>query len=215
MAVSLPNGATIAIASGYGSPVTVTALSNADPGVATATAHGLSDGDILEVTSGWSRLNQRIARVDDAATNVFDLEGIDTSDTDRYPAGSGTGSVREVTGWQQITQILESTSQGGEQQFTNYSFLEDDTERQIPTQKSAQSLTLSIADDDTLAHYAVLDAADDDREPRAIRITLPSGAKLFYNCYVTLNKTPSLTKNEVMAQQVTLSLVAPVTRYSA
>jgi thymidine phosphorylase len=55
---------------------------------------------------------------------------------DSFPAGSGTGTIREVTAWQQITQILETNTQGGDQQFVTYSFLEDDAEHQIPTVKS-------------------------------------------------------------------------------
>lgn len=215
MSVSLPNGATISIASTYGTAKTVTAVTNANPGVMTSTSHAISDASIIEITSGWSKLNGRIARTDNADANTFELEGIDTSSTTNYPAGSGTGSVRVISAWTQITQILEASSSGGEQQFATYSFLEDDTERQIPTNKSAQSMTLSIGDDQSLAHYAVLLAADQDRAARAIRISLPSGAVIYFNAYVTFNTTPSLTKNELMALQATFSLVSAPTRYSA
>ena len=66
MSVKLPNGTTFAIASGYGAPVTVSALSNATEAVATAT-NTLADGDFVEVTSGWSRLNGKVARVSGAS----------------------------------------------------------------------------------------------------------------------------------------------------
>lgn len=215
MSVSLPNGAIVSIASGYGSSQTMSALTNANPGVATVTGHGLTDGDIIEVTSGWSKLDGRIVRIDNGATNDFELEGINTSNTTNYPAGSGTGSIRDISAWTQLTQILNSSSQGGEPQFANYQFLEDDTQRQIPTNKSAQALQLSLADDQSLPWYAVLEAADEDRLARAIRVVLPSGAILLYNATVSFNKTPSLTINEVMALQCVLSLSAPVTRYAS
>lgn len=214
MAVSLPNGATFSIASGYGTSKIMSAITNATEAVATLEAsHGVLVNEILEVISGWSKLSQRIARASVVATNEVTLEDINTVSTALYAAGGGTGSVREITGWTQIAQVLDSSSSGGEQQFTTYSFLEDDTERQIPTNKSAQSLTLQIADDTSLPHYAALVAADQDRLPRAIRAHLPSGSDIYYNCYVTINKTPSMTKNEVMALSVTLSLVAEPTRY--
>lgn len=216
MSVSLPNGAVISIASSYGTSSAMSAITNASEAVATlAAAHGVVENDIIEITSGWSKLNGRIVRADSVSTNDVTLEDINTSSTTRYPAGSGTGSVREISAWTQISQVLESTSAGGEQQFTTYQFLEDDTERQIPTNKSAQSLTLSVADDPTLAHYSVLVAASDDRLPRAIRIQLPAGGVIYMNGYVTFNKTPTLTINEVMACQVTISLVAEPTRYAA
>lgn len=99
MSVKLPNGTTFAIASGYGSPVSVTSLSNASTTVATASAHGLTEGDFVEVTSGWSRLNGKVVRVGTADTGTFELEGIDTSSTTAYPAGSGIGTVRKISGW--------------------------------------------------------------------------------------------------------------------
>ena len=74
MAVTLPNGSLVAIASGYGTAKTVSAITNANPGVATSAAHGFTDGDILEVTSGWSRLTNKIVRVDGAATGMHALE---------------------------------------------------------------------------------------------------------------------------------------------
>lgn len=215
MSVSLPNGAVVSIASAYGSNVTVSAVTNANPAVATATAHGLSDGDLIEVTSGWSRLNSRVVRIANSDTNTFELEGIDTTSTTLYPSGGGLGTVRKISTWQQITQVLEFTTSGGEQQFVTYSFLEEDVERQIPTVKSPSSFAMTIGDDASLPWYALLSAANDDRNPRAVRITLPSSSSILYNGYVTLNKTPTLTKNEIMGLQSTVSLTSEPVRYVA
>lgn len=215
MAVKLPNGSTVEIASGYGSPITVTAVTNASTAVATATAHGLSDGEYFEFTSGWSRATDRIFRVDAPATNSFSVEGLNSTDTAKYPAGQGTGSVREVTGWTQLQQILSSASEGGEQQFTTYQFLEADAERRIPTNKSAAGITFEVADDPTLAGYALAQTANDDREPRAVRLNLPDGSKILYNAYISLSPIPSLDVNEVMRVQVTLSLLGEPVRYAS
>lgn len=215
MSVSIPNGAIIEIASGYGAAKTMSAISNASTGVATLEAsHGVIEGDYMEVTSGWSRLTNKIIRAGTVSTNDVQLEGQNTSSTTRFPAGSGTGSVREISGWTQLQQILTTASEGGEQQFTNYQFLEADSESRIPTNKSAGGLSISIADDPTLAGYILASTANDDREPRAVRVTLPNGSILLYNAYITLNKTPSLTVNEVMACQVTLSFLAEPVRYA-
>lgn len=215
MAVALPNGSTISIASGYGAPIPVSAISNANPGVASSTAHGLSDGDVLELTSGWARLTEKAVRVASSLTDSFELEGIDTTNTGIYPSGGGAGTAREVTGWTQLAQVLTTSSEGGEQQFATYQFLESDQEKRIPTSKSAGGLTIGIADDPTLPGYILASAANDDRLPRIVRIQLANGGSIYYNAYITLNKTPSLTVNEVMACQVTLSFLAEPTRYAA
>lgn len=215
MAVSLPNGAVVSIASAYDAPVTVTVVSNANPAVASATGHGLADGDVVEITSGWSRLNSRIARVANVTQDTFELEGINTTSTNLYPTGGGAGSVRKINTWQQITQVLEFTTSGGEQQFVTYSFLEEDVEHQIPTVKSASSFQMTIGDDAELPWYGILSDANDDRVPRAVSVVLPSGSAIYYNGYVTLNKTPTLTKNELMGLQSTVSLTSEPMRYAA
>lgn len=213
MAVSLPNGALVAIASGYGSVLTMSVLTNASPAVATVTAHGFSNGDFVEINSGWSRLDQKVVRITGVTANTFNLENIDTTLTSIYPSGTGIGTVRRITGYTQLSQILTSSSSGGEQQFLEYQFLESDAQRRIPTFKSASGLTFSVADDATLPGYILASAANDDRLKRAIRITLPSTSILSYNGFISINKTPSLSVNELMAVEATISLLAEPVRY--
>lgn len=216
MSISLPNGALVAIASGYGAAKAMSAISNANPGVATLEAsHGVIVGDYIEVTSGWSRLTDKVVRASVVATNDVSLEGQNTTLTSIYPAAGGVGTVREITGWTQLSQILSSSSNGGEQQFLEYQFLESDAQKRVPTFKSAAGLSFSVADDPTLAGYILASTANDDRLPRAVRVTLPSGAVILYNAYISLNKTPSLTVNEIMAVEVTLSLLAEPVRYAS
>lgn len=215
MAVSLPNGSLVAIGSAVGSAITTTALANANPCVVTATAHGLTAGDIVIVTSGWSRINGKVFRVANPAANTFELEGLSTLDTSIYPAGSGTGTVKEVTTFTQISQILSSSSTGGEQRFLTYQFLESDNEVEIPTVKSGGGVNFEVGDDPTLPGYAAIEAANDDRAPRAIRVSLANGSKLYYYGYISINKTPSLSVNELMRVQVTVRFINEPVRYSA
>jgi hypothetical protein len=216
MYVSLPNGALVYIASGYGAAKTMSVLTNANPGVATLeSAHGVATGEFIEVTSGWSRLTNKIVRAGTVSTNDVPLEGYNTSSTSIYPSGTGTGTVREITGWTQLQQILESSTNGGEQQFLEYQFLEADAQTRIPTFKSASGLTMSIADDPTLAGYQLASTANDDRAQRAVKVVLPGGSIILYNAYISLNKTPSLTVNQLMAVQVTLSLLNEPVRYAS
>lgn len=215
MAVSLPNGALVSIASGYDASKVVSAITNANPGIASCAANGYAVGDFVEVTSGWSRLTDKVVRVATETTDSFALEGIDSTLTSIYPAGGGAGSVRRVTGWTQLSQILTSASDGGDQQFLTYQFLEGDAQKRIPTFKNAAGLTFSVADDPSQPGYQLASAANDDRLPRAVKIALPNGAVLVYNAYISLNKTPSLTVNEIMACQVTLSLLNEPVRYAS
>lgn len=213
MSAFLPDGATVAIATAYGSSKSVTAITNANPGVITAAAHGMANGAFYELKSGWQRINDRIFKAANVATNAVDVTGIDTTDTTKFAAGSGTGSLREITAWTQITQILEFTTNGGEQQFANFSFLEEDYERQLPTITAAQSIQIGIADDPTLAGYIAMKAAGEARAIRALKVTLPNGSVLLYNGTVSFNETPTLTKGSVMQVNATVSLSGRPVRY--
>jgi len=215
MSAILPNGSILEIAATFSAAKAVTAITNANPAVATAAAHGLADGDVIVVASGWTRLNDKVARVADSDTGTFELEGINTTNTVVYTAGAGTGSVRSVSGWAQISQITGNTSSGGEQQFTTFGFLEESDDRQLPTTKSPISMSITVADDPDLPYVAVVEAADDDRAPRVLRLTLPNGSVIYYNAYVSITSTPTLDRNSIMTRTITLSLASRPTRYAA
>jgi hypothetical protein len=214
--LTLPNGSAFALASTYGASKAMSAVTNAAEGVATLeAAHAIIVGDIFEVNSGWGDLDGRLVRAKTVSTNDVTLEGINTASTTRFPAGSGTGTIRECSAWTSITQVLEATTSGGDPKFYTYQYLDAQSERQVPTGSSAQSLSLKLADDQTLPWFAALDAADLAGTPTGLRITLPSGAKLYYNCYVSFNKTPTLSVNNAMALTCSLSLAADPTRYAS
>lgn len=215
MAVSLPNGAKLALAVTYGAAIAATAATNAAPTVLSAAAHGLVNGDYVEVSSSWGKLNNRVFRVTTSAAGTFQLEGTDTTDLKLFPVGRSNISVRRIATQEQITQVISSTSSGGEMAFAEVSFLEESDSFQLPTQASAQSIALSLADDPSLPGYKAVKAAADARAIRALICTLPTGSEIIYNAYVSLNETPTLTKNEVMAVTATFSLRAPPVRYSA
>jgi hypothetical protein len=214
MSAILPNGSILEIAATFSALKPVSAISNANPAVATAAAHGMADGDVIVVTSGWTRLNDKVARVAESDAGTFELEGINTTNTVVYSAGAGAGSVRAASGWAQISQITDSTSSGGDQQFTTFGFLEESDDRQLPTTKSPISMSITVADDPVLPYVPVVEAADDDRAPRVLRLTLPNGSVIYYNAYVSITSTPTLSRNNIMTRTITLSLASRPTRYA-
>lgn len=213
MAVALPNGITIAVASAMASAITVTAATNASECVLTAT-NTYSAGDFVLFSSGWSNANNRVFRVKSPSGSSLVLEGFDTSSTTLYPAGSGTGTVTKITTWTQVSQILSSTSSGGDTQYQTYSFLESSFDTQIPTTTSAQSLALEIADDPTLAGYIALKAISTTRATTPIKATLPSGSVILYAGIASLDETPSMTKGNLMAVKAGIAVQGKPVRYA-
>ncbi|MGH7785089.1 MAG: hypothetical protein ACREO5_14775, partial [Candidatus Binatia bacterium] len=70
--------------------ITVTAITLANPGVASATAHGLSNGAVVKfsVSAGMVQLDGQAARVANVAADTFELEGLDTSSYDAWTSGT-------------------------------------------------------------------------------------------------------------------------------
>ena len=214
MAAQLPDGATVLLETTTGSPKTVSAITNANPAVATSTAHGYSNGAIVRVVSGWSRLTNRIVRVASSLTNTFALDGFDSTAA-VFNAGGGVGTATEITALTQITQILGFETSGGDQQFVNYSFMEQDFETQLPTIQSAMSIKLTIGDDPSLAGYIALKAAGEARATRALKLLLKDGSFILYNGVVSFNETPTTNKGAVMTVSATFSLSGRPIRYAS
>jgi hypothetical protein len=216
MALTLPNGSSLAIASTYGASYDITAITNATEAVASVeVGHGLVAGDLVEVTSGWADLDGKIVRVKLVDTNEVTLEDINSTNLARYPAGSGVGSLRKITDTTAITQILSFATEGGDQQFYEYQFLEATVQRQIPSVRSPLTINMVLADDQSLPWFAAIKAASDARQPRALLMTLASGAKIYYNAFWSLNEVPTVTVNEAMGLQLSLALVTSPTRYAS
>lgn len=210
------NGTRYSISTGLGAAVAITAISNANPGVASA-ASPPADKSVLVVKSAWPNLNETIARSANAAEATFELEGVDTTSTLLYPAGGGVGSVQAVTTWVDLDQVRDVVMAGGDQQFFNYQYVEDPTsrQRQKPTFKNAMTMTVSLDYDPDKPWYAALIEADRMREPVVVRGVLPNGSTLFYYAYPSFNKVPVGQVNENLQNTAVFSLIADPIRYEA
>ena len=209
MAITLAVGTTVAIASAYGASKTMSAVSNADPGVATLEAsHGVATGEFIEVTSGWARLNSRIVKAGTVATNDVPLLGVNTTSTSFYPATSGTGSVREISTWTTISQITRAISiSGGEQQFADITALEDPIDKQIPTRRSPVSCTLPVFFDPELSWVATVRSVADSATATAVRFTYPDGTVIVGNAYWSLQEIPTI-EDETLRSRIDLTFTS-------
>lgn len=211
--VTLPSGTTYALATVYAALLTVTAASNATEAVLTVT-NTLGNGDYVEYVTSWAKANNRIFRVKAVSGTTATLEGLDTSSVTLFPAGAGIGTIRKITTWTPFSQILSCTSSGGDPKYSNYEFLESDSEYSIPNGFSAQTLSMSIADDPTLPHHAALKTATETKSVRALKAALPNGGFILYNAFVAFNETPSLDKDNVMAVAAGYALQGRPVRYA-
>jgi len=212
----VPTGTTFFIASAYASSQTTTAVSNASEAVVTCNAHGYSNGDMVEITSGWGRLNRRVFRVKSAATNTFALEGADTTNTNFFPAGTGTGSVRKINTFTQITGVMNPQSSGGDPKTVNYKFMESDVEYSINDGFSATNYTMEIdADQIGSAGYTALKSLTDVQTDTCLKMVTRSGSLVFQPCTVALNEAVRLQDGQINRVNAAFNGNNRLTRYAS
>lgn len=194
----VPTGTLFFIASAYASAKTVTIATNATEAVITALAHGYSNGDVVEITSGWGRINRRVYEIGAVTTDTFKLVGQDTTNTTFFPAGLGIGSVRKVTAFQQITSIVSASSSGGDAKPVEYKFLESDVSYTINDGFSATSYNLEMdADSFGSAGYTSLKTLTEVQTDTCLKMTTRNGARIYQPCTVALNESVSLNDGQI------------------
>lgn len=212
----VPTGATFYIASTFASSKTTTVVTNASEAVVTCTAHGYSNGDIVEMTSGWGRLNRRAVRIKSVATDTFTLEGIDTTNTQFFPAGIGVGSVRKATAFTQITSVMNPQTSGGEPRTVSYKFIESDVEYSINDGFSATSYQLALdADSVGSAGYTALRTLTDVQTDTILKILLRSGSVIYQPCTVALSEGVRMQEGQINTVVASFNGNNRLTRYAS
>lgn len=217
MSSFFPNGSQFAVATAKAAVLPVTAVTNANPAVATTSATPPVIGSLGVLTSGWNDINGRAFRTGTVAGQTFQLEDVDTTNTTSHPAGEGVGTFQVFSNFVTLSQIREVASDGGDQNWFTFDYVDDKSgrERRKPTTKAAQGFTLTLDWDPNLAWYDTLIDLDAKREQVMLRVTLPNGDILLYYGYLSFNKEPSMTSNENMTVTASFSLDADTTRYGA
>lgn len=212
----VPTGTIFSVATAFGADKTITAITNAAVAVVSCVAHGFSNGDIIEITSGWGKLNKRAFRIATVSADSFQLEGQDTTNNGFYPSGSSAGSARKVTTWQQLEKIMNPQSNGGDPKTVNYKYIESDVEYSINDGFSATSYTLEL-DADAIggAGYNALKSLTEVQTDTIMRMQLRSGSPIYLPCKVALNENVKLTDGQINRVTAAFNGNNRATRYAA
>lgn len=210
----LPNGSQVFVEkTRVSAAISVTKISNAENPVLTcaaSSAHGLKAGDYVIITSSnWAKLINKVARVKSVSTsntNEVTIEGFSTTDNKVY-SGTGTGKIYKINDWIEIPCVQDLSQEGGEQQFYTYQCLADDREQQIPTYKSAVSLTYTFAHEYDNAIYPILRTADESGEVKVMRMYVPRAKEMrIWSGTLSFNEIPQTAVNEMETVSLTVSL---------
>lgn len=213
----VPTGTTFFIASAYAAAKNTTVVSNAAEAVVTSATHGYTNGDVVEITSGWGRLNKRTFRIKGVTTDTFTLEGVsaDTSNTTFFPPGSGIGSVRKVSTFTQIVQVLGIQTSGGDPKTVQYKYIESDVEFSINDGFAASQMSLELdADSIGTAGYTAMQSLTNVQTDTCLRINSRNGASIYVPCTVALNEAVQLTDGQINRVSLSVNSNGRLVRYA-
>lgn len=205
----LPNGSQVFVEKTRGSAaISVTKITNAaDPVLTCAASHDLAKGDYVIITSSnWAKLINKVGRVKNVSTNDVTVEGFSTTDKNVY-SGTGTGNIYKINDWIEVPCVQDLSQEGGEQQFYTYQCLADDREQQIPTYKSAVSMTYTFAHEYDNPIYPILRAADESGQVKVMRMYVPRAKEMrLWSGTLSFNEIPQTAVNEMETVSLTVSL---------
>lgn len=205
----LPNGSQIFVEKSRGDVLEATAISNeANPKLTMSNTDELKVNDYVIVTaSSWGKLLNLVLRVKEVENNSsVTLEGINTTNTNIFPAGA-TASIAKITAWTEIPCVQDLAQDGGEQQYYTYQCLSDDQEQQLPTYKSAISLTYTFAHEYDNPIYPLLRSAEESGDVTALRMFVPKAKEMrSYSGVLSFNDIPQTTVNEMETVSLSVSL---------
>jgi hypothetical protein len=180
----------IEVAATFAAAIAVTAVTNAKPPVATATAHGLLDAaaGYFDSVIGMDQLTGQAARVNNPTANTFELEGMNTSSMGVYTSGNFIPAATWVT-------LVEATSYaigGGAGTKLNATRLIDTITQEEQGNLAAQTFQIKIlAQTSPTVAGDLLDSIAQETGFALIRVTLADGAVRL--CY----GEPSLSGEDV------------------
>lgn len=197
MAMSSPVGTSYYLSSTFASAKTITAVTNANPAVATSTSHGYSTNDELLFTSGWELASNSVFKGTMADANSFSFQGLNTTNTNNFAAGSGTGTTQKISSWVEIPQVLSINPNGGRPRFIDVRTIKALQGIKLPDGFDAMSIDFEIAWDISQTNWSTLVSISRDSTLVAYKSVKGSGAATYAYGYFMMGEAPLQQSGQV------------------
>jgi len=210
MEVQTWNNVKVAVQSVIATAKTITAITKANPAVATSVAHGYTLGDIVLLNvKGMRKLDWRVVRVGAVTADTFALEGIDST---TYP-DFVSGTAAEITFGTEAETLQEPSPSGGEAEDIQIRTIHDDQDISIPGNRSAISYSFTSVWDVSDPFLLALASFDESKTPAAMMIEFSSGMKMYMAAVPSVPMTPA--GSTVVTTPVKVSLRGKPTYYAS
>ena len=215
MAYNFPEGSKFYFSSTFAAEKTITDISNATDALATAAGHGYSDNDPILLTSGWEDATDTVFQVDQQSADTFKLMGLDTTDTDFFPAAAGAGTAKKISGWVEIPQVLTIATSGGDARFTSINPLARRNGIQVPTGFNPTTITLTLGHDPSNANYKTMLGLSRTLTKVAFKMVLSGGAVTYGYGHMSVSEMPGMNNNQPNTVTAAFGLLGRSISYEA
>lgn len=194
-------GVGVAVQSALDAAKTITAISKANPGVVTSTAHGYVNGDFVVLTiQGMYQVDGRVFRVANVAANTFELEGENTTTYDTF----ASGTAERITFGTTLSTLVSLNASGGDFDFIETTTIHDLVKKQVPGNANAAVYSFESIWDVSDAGLIALKGASDSQAKRAVRFTI-GAQKMVFNGYIGASLLPTGSAGELVKTNVSIT----------
>ena len=170
----------VAMQSAIDTAKTITGITKANPAVATSSAHGYANGDIVTLSVvGMYQVNIQPVRVANVTANTFELEGVDSTAFDTFTSGT----AQKVTLGTTFSTIGDFTTSGGDVEMIDTTTIHDATKSSQPGSATAIECSGNFNWDPSDAGQIAMKNASAAKVMRVFKVQFSDGSKWFFNGY--------------------------------
>lgn len=192
-----------------GSAKTITAISKANPGVFTSTAHGLAAGTVVTLASiaGMTEANGKSGVVVPLTANTFSIAGLDTTNFSTYTSG-GTATPSQVT----VGNLTSVPMPGGQKAELDATNLSSTSKEFLAGLRDNGQATVSFHVDQDDAGQMVLRSsfAASGNSASPFTVTLPNGKTRTFNAFCMNYGEPTLGVDGIFTGSATLRITGDI-----
>lgn len=203
----------VAVQSALAAAKTITGITNANPGVATSTSHGYSNGDIVYLSVvGMYQLNVKAVRVAGVTTDTFQLEGVDTTLFDTFTSGT----AEKATLGTSITTATTISASGGSFDLIDATTIHGNAREEIPGLPESTKFTMDHIWDVSDAGLLALKTASDNQARRIFKFTFGSGGQIMlFAGYVGASLLPGGAAQQLVTTPTIITMSGTPTYYAS
>jgi hypothetical protein len=214
MSAPLWSNVQVAVQSALATALPVSAVTKANPGVASYTGTDPSNGDYLYASSvqGMYQIDERVFRAANVngAGNTVELEGENTTSYDTFTSGN----LQVITFGTSLSTLVDLSATGGEPEQVDRTTIHVKRRRVQPGVQAAIVYSFTSLWDIADAGLIALKAASDVNAKRAFRFTFEDGKKMVFVGFVSTTLIPTGSAQGNTECNVTITMDGSPTYYT-